>query len=247
MKQKWWYQKRYRWALIGSSLSFLGPLGEWVFLVLLVDTDSVILGWNFLFTELWTLLLFTGFGYLLGKSAEKIEQVAFHDALTGVFNRGYLMQHFKELLAFHERYDQPLSVMMFDLDYFKKVNDQYGHLTGDKTLKAVAECVRSTCRESDMVGRYGGEEFLILCPNTSQEEGLNLAERVRQNISKLTARKLGYPGPQTVSIGFMAVPHQETASISSILGTLDQALYRAKLGGRNQVQLASYVASTKEG
>ena len=118
---------------------------------------------------------------------------------------GYLMAQFKELSALHGRYQQSFSAILLDLDHFKQVNDRHGHLVGDKTLKAVFQCMKSTCRQSDILGRYGGEEFLVLCPNTGQEEALQLAERLRQNIARLPAATLGFDGPQTVSVSVVAV------------------------------------------
>ena len=240
MKQKWWRQTRFRWAALGSLLSFVGPLVEWLFLQLVGNLAKNQVGWRFVFMEVWTLLLFTSFGYLLGRSRERVEQIALFDSLTGVFNRGYLMEQFKELLALHDRYQQPLTLILFDLDRFKRVNDRYGHLVGDKTLKAVTNSVASTCRASDVFGRFGGEEFLLLCPNTEQEEGELLAERIRHNVAQLPPEVLGYPGPQTVSLSIGAIPTSQTFSMTTILGCLDQALYRAKANGRNQLQIAHF-------
>lgn len=221
----------------------MGPLGEYLFFKIIGSEESNILGWSYLYTELWTFILFTSFGYLLGRSTERIEHMAFHDSLTGIFNRGVLMEQFKELLAVHHRYKQDLSVIMFDLDFFKKINDQYGHPVGDKTLIAVTDTVKATCRSSDVFGRFGGEEFLILCPNTTREEGLNLAERIRQQISSIPSDRLGHPGPQTVSLGIITVPQTHRISLHKILKALDDALYEAKSAGRNQVRLSTSLQS----
>jgi diguanylate cyclase (GGDEF)-like protein len=239
MKRPWWDTKRFKWAAIGGVLSFLGPLGEWIFVSLFAGQQENFLTLTYLYTEIWTLLCFTSFGFLLGRSNDELESIAFHDALTGVFSRGYLMAQFKELSALHSRYQQSFSAMMLDLDHFKQVNDRHGHLVGDKTLKAVAQCMKSTCRHSDIVGRYGGEEFLVLCPNTSQGEVLQLAERLRRNIARLPAATLGFDGPQTASLSVVAVADNvDVSSVKSIISSLDKALYAAKSKGRNQVQLA---------
>jgi diguanylate cyclase (GGDEF)-like protein len=232
-------KKRFRWAFIGSTLSFVGPLGEWLFLKLFVITDESNLALTYLYTELWTLLCFSGFGYFLGRTTEKIEHMASHDALTGVISRRYLIQQFNDLLAFQARYNQTFSAMMLDLDHFKKVNDNYGHLIGDKCLVAAAKCMKQSCREIDVVGRYGGEEFIILCPNTNEAEVMRLAERVRLNISLLTEKELGYPGPLTLSIGLITVCKLNDMSINNIISKLDTALYTAKNNGRNQTHIAS--------
>ena len=238
MKQPWWTAKRFKWAAIGGMLSFLGPLGEWGFVSLFAGQEEDLLTLTYLYTEIWTLLCFTSFGFLLGRSNDELESIAFHDALTGVFSRGYLMAQFKELSALHGRYEQSFSAMLLDLDHFKQVNDRHGHLVGDKTLKAVSQCMQSTCRQTDIVGRYGGEEFLVLCPNTGQEEVLQLAERLRQNIARLPAATLGFDGPQTVSVSVVAVADNVDVSVKSIISSLDKALYAAKSKGRDQVQLA---------
>jgi len=237
MKSHWWTAKRYKWAAIGSVLSFLGPLGEWGFMFLFDAEQGNFLALSYLYTELWTLLCFTVFGFLLGRSNDDLEKIAYRDALTGVSSRGYLMSQFMDLCVLHGRYRQPFSAMMLDLDHFKQVNDKHGHLVGDKTLKAVAHCMKSTCRESDIVGRYGGEEFIILCHNTRQDEALQLAERLRHNIAKLTAEKLGFDGPQTVSMSVLIIADADDVSVTSIIASLDQALYIAKANGRNRVQL----------
>jgi diguanylate cyclase (GGDEF)-like protein len=239
MKSEWTKKKRFRWALIGFSLSFVGPLGEWLFLKLFDISDHSNLALTYLYTELLTLLCFSGFGYFLGRAAEKIERLAFHDALTGVISRRYLMQQFQELLSLQARYNQTFSVMMLDLDHFKNVNDTYGHLIGDKCLVAAAKCMMHSCREIDIVGRYGGEEFIILCPNTNQAEVIRLAERVRLNISTLPEEDIGYPGPLTLSIGLITVFELRDITINNVISKLDTALYAAKNHGRNQVHIAS--------
>ncbi len=148
-------KRRLRWALIGASLSFLGPLGEWMVLKLFSEatTDSLLL--TYFYTEFVTLISFGLFGYLLGLHTEKIEFLALRDKLTGLYNRHYLIEHLEYLLAQHRRHKKRSSLIMIDLDHFKRVNDFYGHVTGDQALKAVAECVRQHCRESDIIARYG--------------------------------------------------------------------------------------------
>jgi diguanylate cyclase (GGDEF)-like protein len=243
MKSKWIKQKRYKWALIGSSLSFIGPLGEWLFLKLFYLADDRNFALTYLYMELWTLLCFSSFGYFLGRSAEKIEHIAFHDPLTGVISRRYLMQQFQELLGSQTRYNQTFSTMMLDLDHFKNVNDNFGHLIGDKCLIAAAKCMTDSCRKIDVVGRYGGEEFIILCPNTNQTDVMHLAERVRLNISTLSEKEIGYPGPLTVSIGLFTIFEGAELSINYVIGKLDSALYAAKHNGRNQTNVATTMTS----
>ncbi|MGK0440836.1 MAG: diguanylate cyclase (GGDEF)-like protein [Pseudohongiellaceae bacterium] len=142
-------------------------------------------------------------------------------------------------MALQARYNQTFSAMMLDLDHFKNVNDNYGHLIGDKCLVAAAKCMMHSCRKIDLVGRYGGKEFIILCPNTNQAEVMQLAERIRLNISTLPEEEIAYPGPLTVSIGLITIVELNDPSINSVIRKLDTALYAAKHNGRNQVYIAN--------
>ena len=236
---QWWKKKRFRWALIGSALSFIGPLGEYLFLLVFQQTYTPELWLTYVYTEVSTLISFSLFGYFLGRKAEIIEYHAFHDNLTGVYNRGYIMNQFKKYLLVQQRYEQPFSAIMIDLDHFKQVNDNHGHLAGDRTLASVAQCIKQTIRTSDIVGRYGGEEFIVLCPNTEYSEVVSLAERIRNNISILDHNAIGYTGVQTASIGTLALPAGFEINLRNALLQLDNALYRAKHQGRNQVQCVS--------
>jgi len=232
-------QKRYRWFFTGVLLSFIGPFGEWVFLRTFQaeQTNTILL--TYVYTELLTLLCFSVFGYYLGKKADDLEHLAYHDSLTGLFSRGYILAKFEELLITQRRYKHPLSIMLLDLDYFKKVNDRFGHLVGDKTLKAVASSIQKSCRESDIAGRYGGEEILLICQNISLNKAKLLAERIRSDIESLSEMELGYPGPQTVSIGLVNIPYGNSLQMNVLINLVDEALYSAKKKGRNQICIAS--------
>ncbi len=236
---RWWNKLRYRWALIGSLLSVVGPLGEYSFLAMVAQPDAPQVLLTYLYTEILTLVSFTLFGYLLGRKAELIEYQSLHDHLTGLYNRSYLMTQFKENISLHLRYSQPFSAIMLDLDYFKQVNDQHGHLVGDKTLVATADCIKKTIRSSDIAGRYGGEEFIILCPNTDSSDVSHLAERIRQNIASLDEKAIGFAGVQTASLGILTLDAKNNADLNTVLLKLDNALYQAKNLGRNQVQKAA--------
>ncbi len=174
-------------------------------------------------------------GYILGNNAEKLEHLAFHDKLTGLYNRHFLMDRLKELMALHKRYQERFSLIMLDLDHFKKVNDSYGHSVGDKTLNAVALTIMKEIRETDFGSRYGGEEFIIVCPNTGITDCYKLAERVRMAIEVLNVDSLGFPGPQTISAGVYELSADQDVSLKQMLNYMDQALYRAKQEGRNKV------------
>jgi diguanylate cyclase (GGDEF)-like protein len=125
-------------------------------------------------------------------------------------------------------------VVMIDLDHFKQVNDRYGHLVGDRTLAAVGRALREHGRSSDLIARYGGEEFAVLCPDTDCETGLQVAERLRVAVEQLGPQELGYPGPQTVSLGVAIQSPEHPLTPEQLLDHADLALYRAKHRGRNR-------------
>lgn len=228
-------QRRWQYAIFGILLSFIGPLGEFVF----VKTFSGLIKDSFFLTliyaEFLTLVAFSIFGFILGKHTEKIEQLAFRDKLTGLYNRHYLIEQLNELMALHKRYQERFSLIMLDLDHFKRVNDSYGHAVGDKTLQATASCIMKEIRETDFGSRFGGEEFIVVCPHTSVNDCYELAERIRTTIEELRSDNLGFPGPQTISAGVFEVSSNQELSLSQILNKADQALYRAKKEGRNRV------------
>ncbi len=124
---------------------------------------------------------------------------------------------------------------MLDLDHFKKFNDTYGHSVGDKTLKAISTCIMKEMRETDFGSRFGGEEFIIVCPHTSIIDCYKLAERIRIAIEHLKEDSLGFPGTQTISAGIYELSSDQKVSLTQILNCVDQALYSAKQGGRNKV------------
>ena len=158
------------------------------------------------------------------------------DALTGALSRQHFMNLADQELARSVRYSLPLVVLMLDLDYFKKVNDTYGHQTGDAVLQGFVYTVKGVLRESDVIGRIGGEEFAVLLPNTTQDGGRALANRiiaeVRSNPVQVDAQRVAY----SVSIGAGFLSNQ--VSFSELLGQCDAALYRAKNEGRDRLELA---------
>lgn len=165
----------------------------------------------------------------------ELEQRAHIDFLTGTNNRGYFMEQAERELSRAIRYENPLSLLMLDIDFFKQVNDSYGHKVGDMALKKFAEICRQTLREIDVIGRIGGEEFAILLPETDLNEATEVAERVRQAIANAKVPlESGLPLQFTVSIGVTALAsHGE--NIDVLLNRADKALYEAKNSGRNKV------------
>jgi len=168
-----------------------------------------------------------------------IERQAQVDYLTGLSNRRHFINEGEAELARATRYKKPLSLMMLDIDFFKLVNDTYGHKTGDFVLQRLSELFKEALREIDIIGRLGGEEFAILLPETELEKAIEVAERVRQLVeSAEIALEIGLPLRATISIGVATLNGSEI-NIDMLLHQADQALYEAKKGGRNKVCIAT--------
>lgn len=161
------------------------------------------------------------------------------DALTGAHNRRSVLDQLERELARSQRQGPPLSVLLVDLDHFKKTNDTWGHAVGDEVLKAAARALAESLREYDMVGRWGGEEFLILLPTAGPEQALALAERCRQRLAALRVPAAnGEVVPVSGSIGLATNPPQRPLDAAALVHCADEALYRAKQNGRNRVEIA---------
>jgi two-component system cell cycle response regulator len=171
----------------------------------------------------------------LEKVNKELAELATVDALTAVANRRAVEQRLAHEFQRAKRYKHPLSVMLVDIDHFKSVNDTYGHPVGDKVLVEVAAAIRQSIRGTDMVGRFGGEEFIVLAPETPASAGGIVAERVRQSIAHRTSGKSDQGMPAvTASIG-VASTEIAAANETELVTRADQALYRAKREGRNRV------------
>jgi diguanylate cyclase (GGDEF)-like protein len=172
---------------------------------------------------------------LLDESA-RLHQLSVTDGLTQVANHRFFQERLREEFRRAQRYDDPVALILLDLDHFKNVNDQFGHPVGDQVLKAVATSIRGSVRETDLVARYGGEEFGVILPKTHLAGSLTVAERVW---SDLGALRLG-PGGQvriTASLGVSGYPNRSVVTAEQLLRTADDALYRAKREGRNKISL----------
>ena len=166
----------------------------------------------------------------------ELEALATTDSLTGINNRRNFFNLAADEIARAKRYQRPLTALMIDIDRFKNVNDKHGHAVGDMVLKAIAQACITTLRETDVLGRLGGEEFAILLPET--EDGREQADRLRRTIERMrTALDDGTDLNVTVSIG-VAATRPEDATIDDVLGRADEALYQAKQRGRNCVATA---------
>lgn len=170
----------------------------------------------------------------------QLYNAAMRDPLTGVFNRSYLVESIDKSLAYARRHNVPVGLLIFDIDFFKRVNDTHGHLAGDAVLQQIARAVRATLRTEDVLARYGGEEFCVLCPGTHSQGALLLAERVRrivegQRVTLSDGTKIGV----TVSIGVATFPEVRSITSTEFLAAADSALFQAKEAGRNRVVSAN--------
>ncbi len=170
------------------------------------------------------------------KNYEQIIQQSVKDRLTGLNNRAYFDQVFEQQLSLAQRYDTELSLLFLDLDNFKDINDRYGHQTGDYVLQSVAALIEKEKRDSDIAIRYGGEEFILLMPHTGSINGLILAERIRQLVSRTVLDHNDHAISITISGGLASYPKDGDIS-SDILAVADQALYQSKGAGKNLISI----------
>lgn len=169
----------------------------------------------------------------LERYQSRIEEMASTDKLTGLLNRHAFGILFEKLIANYRRRPQPITILLADVDYFKSINDEYGHRTGDLVLKSIAESLQANLRETDFAVRWGGEEFLIILQACTQTEGLIVAEKIRQTIADATPCPDDPAIKTTISIGISEFDGEETPEHA--VNRADAALYAAKVAGRNQV------------
>lgn len=167
-----------------------------------------------------------------------IHQLANTDALTGVFNRRHFFERAQAEFQRAHRYRHELAVLVFDVDFFKKLNDTYGHQVGDRALQAVAQASRQQLRNTDVLARLGGEEFAVLLPETSLANAAQLAERLRLALAYLTLADGQQPIQLTASFGVSAWQEAD-ADVEAMLHRADSEMYRAKQTGRNRVSVSS--------
>ena len=168
---------------------------------------------------------------------EETQRLATTDGLTGLSNRRSLFELADRAFAAARRYDRPLSGVMFDIDHFKRVNDTYGHGVGDEVLREIARRCESGVREVDILGRYGGEEFVAILPETGLEGALGVAERLRRSVDRTPIYTSAGPIPVTISAG-VAEHDEASRTLQQLLEAADAALYEAKDSGRNRVRSA---------
>lgn len=173
---------------------------------------------------------------------ERLYQQATRDALTGLWNRNHLQEELEKILSVSVRHQRPFSLLLFDIDYFKSVNDTFGHDIGDVVLRLAAQAINAQLRAHDIAARYGGEEFMVLLPETNVEGAIIAAERVRQAIESTDFAPHGCPRRVTISIGIAQFPVCGNTA-EELVKQADEALYRAKQTGRNRACLAAVLHS----
>ncbi|WP_051173259.1 sensor domain-containing diguanylate cyclase [Thermodesulfobacterium hveragerdense] len=168
----------------------------------------------------------------LEKLTERLRRLAERDFLTQLYNRFKFIEELKREINRYHRYKTPFSVILFDIDNFKVINDTYGHDRGDYVLKKVSRLTEENIRQTDLPARWGGEEFVILCLNTTKEEAMVIAERIRESISTYHFEEVG-----KVTISGGVVEYQQGMELSTLLKKVDEKLYQAKKSGKNKIVL----------
>ena len=168
---------------------------------------------------------------------EEAVRLSYTDDLTGIYNHRFFIEQLTLEVDRQKRYATPLSILMIDIDYFKNYNDTNGHLAGDQVLKAIALLIQRGVRQTDIVARYGGEEFSAILINAGREKALEIAERVRRNVSDTRfPNESAQPNKDlTVSVG-VATFSPSFSTLTDLIREADHALYRAKRGGRNRIE-----------
>lgn len=211
---------------------FLSPAGDTTDWIILMNRSMSII----------TVSILTGLGCLLLSRQAKLEStlrnMADTDPLTGVVTRRHLFNMLELRVKEATRYRLDLSVLILDLDKFKTINDNYGHLAGDMVLQQVAAKCTELLRASDLVGRYGGEEFVIVCPDTNALHAAYLAERIRSCVEKVSLSCIPAERRITVSIGISSWVSSMN-SATELIESADSALYQAKKTGRNKIVVSS--------
>lgn len=196
------------------------------------DGDKITLGST-------TILKFTYHDKLDESFQRQMFDAALRDSLTGAYNKKYLLNHLKTEFAFAARHASSLSLIMFDVDHFKHVNDNYGHPAGDAVLIKLASIAQASVRAEDMFARYGGEEFSIICRGVSMGQAAHLGERLRSAVERATFEHNDVSLKVTISVGVAGFPEIPVSRHEDLIEAADTALYAAKHSGRNRVMLAT--------
>jgi two-component system, cell cycle response regulator len=172
----------------------------------------------------------------------ELEALSITDDLTGLYNHRALQQRLKDEFLRAQRYNEPLSTLMIDLDHFKEVNDRFGHLFGDYVLSDLAKIIQANVREIDVCARYGGEEFMVILPQTHFTGSLTVADRIWRSIGARDFNDGKTSAHITVSVGIAFFPNRDIGSVEQLVAAADQALYQAKGEGRNRICLHQHMS-----
>ena len=181
------------------------------------------------------------------RAQEALRELAVHDSLTGLLNRRACLDSLLAELDRGRRAGNPVCIVMADIDHFKRVNDAHGHLIGDEVLCEVARRMQSSLRRYDTIGRFGGEEFLLVLPECSLEEGVKLAERICHLVRSEPAKAQNKSINVSISLGVAVASQPVPGDLEVLLGSADAALYRAKEAGRNRVGFSANLPSPSSG
>lgn len=185
-----------------------------------------------------TIIQFDFFDETRRISEQRRYEMGVKDPATNTYNKSYFLQRFNEEFSFASRQGLPLSLLMFDIDHFKLINDTYGHLAGDQVLQEVCEMIAAMIRQDDVFCRYGGEEFVIIMRNTICQDAVNLAERIRIKVASTPVTFDGQSIKVTVSLGVASLDQQNYRDYIALVADADRYLYRSKGSGRNRVTAA---------
>jgi len=243
-------RRRVTYVVGGLLLGLAAPLGLLLMRALLAPDASG--GWVgrelsgsldvYLYLTLMTCLLFVVAGRVLGAQVDELRAASISDSLTGLSNRRYFDQRLRQEVDRAGRYKQSLSLLLIDVDYLKRINDEHGHLGGDAALVAVGDSLRRTCRASDLPVRFAGDEFAVIAPCTTAIEARRLAERIQESLRLASTARSGLAGEAiTVSIGIADMLADVEPGAMGLVQTADRALYEAKAAGRNRTSIASRV------
>jgi diguanylate cyclase (GGDEF)-like protein len=176
---------------------------------------------------------------------KRLERLSITDGLTRLYNYRYFQDELSRAFEESQRYGRPLSLAIVDLDFFKKINDTYGHAVGDEVLKTVSRIFQDSIRSTDVAARYGGEEFAVMMPETELGDAITFAEKIRELVESTSVTTQAGEVRVTVSIGVASVPHAKIRAAKELVVAADKALYRAKRGGRNQVHAEALHRETR--
>jgi diguanylate cyclase (GGDEF)-like protein len=246
-------EQRTRWLIAGSFFLMAGGL-LWLGFTAWFEPEAILPTSGASATPgpalfaFYAVTISSSFAFLLmhkERADRETYELATTDSLTGVYNRRTFKELAEPQLSRSRRAHLPVSLLLLDLDHFKRINDTYGHLAGDDVLREFSRLVREGLRKEDLLARYGGEEFVVLLPGTGAAAAQVSAERIREDVAARQLDANGHLVRVTVSIGVASEAGDTLPSLEAMLGRADEALYQAKNQGRNKVVTLPMQAAPK--